>query len=266
MYNDIRIEVKHNKELIFHNNIEYTGYLKIRLEDDSFCYEFIRDGNIMTHNCHVVKQGNVEKYKLALGNFSTDQAVSKTSLRISPIKINLRACATCDSASYFLNNYSYKGIKYSGYAKSADSVFFFYDGSLKFIKTLYADGGIKEYLEYGDDRRKGNYKSYDRNGKLTIGGFYTSDRKTGNWIQYNYQSYDKVVEDYLNGKEFGIWYYYRGKNVVRCEYYKNGNLDYYYLSDFNNITETRTFYKNGKAYAVATYVDGNLDKYKILSD
>lgn len=51
---------------------------------------------------------------------------------------------------------------------------------------------------------------------------------------------------------------------MKCEYYENGILDYYYTSEFNRSKEMRSYYKNEKKYATAVYVDGRLAEYKEL--
>jgi antitoxin component YwqK of YwqJK toxin-antitoxin module len=260
-YNDLKISVINKNNYILYKDKKYNGYLKIKMTDDNYCYEYVKEGLIVTNKCNLTKNKVVEKYKLEYSDYSMDKSVSKMELKSLVTKVQSDPCKDCDTIAYYVNRMYFKDKPYSGFAKSNDSVFFYFQGDLRFIKTLFPNSKVNEYIEFDKEKKNGVYKKYDKNGKVVVEGEYKSDKKTNKWMVYNEDGYDKILQDYTNDLKKGVWFYYKGKKVVRCEFYENNVLDYYYVSEFNKNKEIRSFFKNEKKYAISKYTDGHLDEY-----
>ncbi len=260
-YNDLKISIVHKKEVLLFNDKRFNGYLKIKMADDNYCFDYVKDGQIVTNKCNLINNKVIDKFKMEYINYSIDKFILKKELKSQSTKITFDSCKNCDTVSYYLDKLYLKNELYSGFAKSTDSVFFYYQGNLKFIKTFFSNSKEKEYIEFDKGKMNGIYKKYDEYGKVIIEGEYKSNKKINKWIIYNTNGYDKIIQDYNDNLKKGIWFYYLKEKIIRSEFYENNTLDYYYTSEFYKNKETRKFYKNEKNYAIVKYIDGHIDQY-----
>jgi antitoxin component YwqK of YwqJK toxin-antitoxin module len=62
--------------------------------------------------------------------------------------------------------------------------------------TFYPDGGLKNVMTFLDDVMNGEYKYFDRKGKLQISGTYKNGKKNGQWVS----SGGRKIEQYSDDK------------------------------------------------------------------
>lgn len=97
------------------------------------------------------------------------------------------------------------------------------------------------------DSMNGAYKSYGYRsiffGKKVIRfkqfvdeiGSYSKNVRSDIWIEFGSDNDYKIVGEYINGKQEGVWVHYFKEEVVRKDYYKNGVLlKYTYFSKNKN--------------------------------
>jgi antitoxin component YwqK of YwqJK toxin-antitoxin module len=137
-------------------------------------------------------------------------------------------------------------------------------GKLNGLVIKYSNGLIRESVEHRNDSPNGEFKRYDRDGKLTQKGMYEDGRLHG------------VVEEYYpNGKLKERNIYKRGSyDGVRQEFYSNGQMqleqtyvDGYKVGPYKEWTETGQLSKEGEAARSGiifekTYRNGKLEKHE----
>ncbi len=193
---------------------------------------------------------------------------------------------------------NYKNGEYDGDAKN-----YYYTGQIEIegqykegksvgkFKKYYIDGTLKEEYEYDEKGKfQGDYKGYDRDGKLHYVFVYEKDKmvnckyfnKEGEIVKQGNKKGNKLIVDgiypdgtkkvkgiFVNGEKDGEWTYYNNyggiKDVslykdgklkgISKEYFNNGNLS----SELNYTKGEgdgyfKSYYSNGQLYAEGWYV------------
>ncbi len=259
-YTDLIIKSDRNKRVIYFKNDLFTGVIK-SVTDDKIYFEKVVNGIVKKSNFQKIKKvaKPEEIYRTTISNFSKQKAVLKDSLTIKKVKIIYPVCTDCDIDYYFMNVYSLKNKLYSGFVKKNDSLFFIFEGEIKNYEIFHNNKNPKEFCEIDKDEKNGLFKKFDENGKLIEKGTYLSNSKKGRWEVYDENNI--TVQHFDYGSKQGVWFYYKDKKLVKCEFYISDVLDYYYTATFSKNKEIRFFYKNNKKYAIVEYIDGHIDRY-----
>ena len=142
----------------------------------------------------------------------------------------------------------------------------------QFIRTYYDKDNTKlneEYYEV-DGKKQGQYKSYDRDGRLEEICNYIDDIIHGESISYYCGNLFSICY-YRNGKRNGIQKSYYGNDKIKkicyfidevlngdyIEYYQNGNirLECKYIN-YKMEGEYKEYYSNGILKNVCNYING----------
>lgn len=264
-YNELKITLHRGKAVHWYNNQKFNGILKIYLEDQSACYEKVRDGIITSKNCIKTTPKEDQIYSVDDLKYPKDVSVDKKELTPVVTKIYSEPCKNCDYGFTEVTIYYYKNTIYSGIAKSNDSIFQFQKGMIKEVKIYYPNRILNEVITFEKDKKNGMYRHYDQLGTLTTKGNFKSNRKEGEWVVYN-QEYDSIVQNYHNNLKHGNWYYYKKNNVVKNELYQSDQLDSYNLFEYENDITIQHLYRNDKKYAVVKYKNQHIISYEKQED
>ncbi|GEM_PF-1193866 len=140
------------------------------------------------------------------------------------------------------------------------------------VKKYYDNGQLKSIGFYDEEGNPtGEWKSYNRSGKLRSIGNYKDGHFTGQWEFYSENKQEHTIKNYnRNGKNTGEWKYYRNEKLYQIDYYldgkmtgewksffKNGQLEYvrYYKND-RAINKHKEYYESGEIKMTISYLDG----------
>jgi len=171
---------------------------------------------------------------------------------------------------YFNGKIKIEGSYYNGIP---DGIRREYDTSGNVVKSYVFDMGMLTFEGIIDfyGRKQGYCKEYD-NGILIAEGKYVNDKKVGEWKFYN--SEGKLIEkgSFVNGRPDGVWYsFYPSGKIQRIEHYDSGVLNGEFI-EFNEdssimahgsyvdgLEDGRWFYSLGDVYYEISYANGELN-------
>lgn len=266
-YDDVLV-LRDNKGItIFNKDQEstFSGYLRI-VSEEKKCYRKVYKGKIVNENCldNIIKNknSNFERY---LKQIKKKDVFAWNQLKLDSIYLKNENKENEDFLGYnYTKKYTLDSKVFNGVVKTNDSLFFIEDGKICVISIIYPNGEINEIYEVNDNKKTGQYRKYSEYNNLIIEGYFISNKKSKEWKIYNLDKFDTIVSYYRNNMPVRIWLYYTGGKLVKCEYYENGKLDYYYTSEYDNNKEIRYYYRHNKKYALAVYIDDKLWDYNKL--
>ncbi|KOS08037.1 hypothetical protein AM493_19765 [Flavobacterium akiainvivens] len=266
-YDEVAVEMSGNVKTILHNGKKFTGWLAWQA-DSLNCIETVAQGAITGKECtkNVYYKPEIWELKPHTATYRhiTSPTVKNSALVKEVTKEPIgRECENCDTGFVTQVNYTLARKPYTGFSTGKDSLYFYDNGTLKYVKTFWDKTQVKEYTELSDFGRHGRYELYSRSGELKLEGWYYYGAKHGPWLDRT-TKYSLVEGSYHYGKKTNLWCYYKGDKQVLCEFYSSDKLLYYYTLEYFEDKVVVLRYEKGIPVSEETYKNGHLDEYRRL--